>query len=142
MKRRMNNLMIRNTGAKRIIMGCCLLVISIAVFAQEGELNTLRKQFTDYQQYNFQEKVYVHTAKTFYLSGEIIWFKIYEVDEYFNKPLPVSNVVYTEVIGADNKPILQASIEMTEGVGNGSFAIPSSIVSGNYTLRAYTSWMK
>ena len=138
----MTNSMIKNTGAKYSIVGCCLLIMSMAAFAQEGELNALRKQFTDYQQYNFQEKVYVHTAKTFYLAGEIIWFKIYEVDEYFNKPLPVSNVVYVEVINADNKPVLQASIEMNGGTGNGSFAIPSSIISGNYTLRAYSSWMK
>jgi hypothetical protein len=38
--------------------------------------------------------------------------------------------------------VLQAKVEMSEGRGEGSFFLPATLNSGNYTLRAYTQWMK
>jgi hypothetical protein len=102
----------------------------------------LGEKFTQFQLHHFQEKLYVHVAKTFYLSGETIWFRIYEVDGYYHKPLALSRVAYVEVLGSDQRPVLQAKVEMNESRGSGSFSIPVTLPSGSYKLRAYTSWMK
>lgn len=88
------------------------------------------------------EKIFVHTDKSFYLAGELIWFKIYQADGYLHLPIDVSKITYVEVLSNDKKPVLQAKISMTSGAGNGSFFIPPSLPSGNYILRAYTNWMK
>ncbi len=40
------------------------------------------------------------------------------------------------------KAVLQGKISMESGQGNGSFVVPAYLPSGNYLLRAYTSWMK
>jgi hypothetical protein len=38
--------------------------------------------------------------------------------------------------------VLQEKVELQNGSGAGSIKIPGKIASGNYTLRAYTNWMK
>jgi hypothetical protein len=95
-----------------------------------------------YQQQAFQEKVFAHVDKDFYMAGEILWFKIYTVDGILNKPMAPTSFAYVELVGNDHRPVLQARIRLKNGMGDGSFLIPASIASGNYWLRAYTSWMK
>jgi hypothetical protein len=126
---------------KKLLLVLAGYIISNIVVAQTS-VNDLKQEFTSYQVNNYNEKVFVHTDKTFYLAGESIWFKLYCVDENFHKPSGISKVAYIEIINAENKPILQAKISLNEGAGNGSFIIPSYVVSGNYMLRAYTKWME
>jgi hypothetical protein len=84
----------------------------------------------------------VHTAKTVYLPGEILWFKIYCVDGNDHKPLNLSKVAYVDVLDNNQSRIVEAKVEMKNGSGDGSLYIPVSVSNGNYKLRAYTSWMK
>ena len=110
--------------------------------AQNFSANSLAKKFASYQANNYTEKIFVHTDKTFYITGESIWFKVYCVEEGSNKLSAVSKIAYVEIINRENKAVLQAKIAMDSGTGNGSFIIPSFISSGNYILRAYTKWME
>ena len=119
-----------------------LFLPGLYLSAQTGNKNDLPSLFRQYQSGVFQEKVFVHTDKTCYLAGELIWFSIYNVDEYLNKPSDISTITYVELIGSNQRPALQGAITMQHGKGNGSFLLPSSIASGMYTLRAYTAWMK
>jgi hypothetical protein len=119
-----------------------ILIFSLNSFAQNAKIESIKNNFTDYQQNNLQEKIFIHTDKNIYLTGEIIWFKVYLVDGFFHKPLNLSKIVYVELLDKNNKPTLQAKIEMNDGFGNGSFQLPISINSGQYSLKAYTSWMK
>ena len=89
-----------------------------------------------------KEKIFVHTDKEFYLAGEIMWYKIYTVDSFSHRPLPLSKVAYIEIVARDQRSVAQARIGLDEGLGNGSFQLPFSIRSGSYVLRAYTNWMK
>jgi hypothetical protein len=118
------------------------IVFQIPLQAQNEIISNIKKAFDQYRLQALVEKLYVHTDKTFYVAGEIMWFKIYDVDGTYNKPLRLSKVAYVEVIDKDQKPVMQAKIGLDSARGNGSFFIPLSIRSGNYRLRAYTSWMK
>ncbi len=89
-----------------------------------------------------QEKIYVHTDRTFYIAGEIMWFKIYCVEASTHQLVDLSKVAYIELLDSTHKPIAQAKIPLQNGDGNGSFALPVTLASGNYQLRAYTNWMK
>ncbi len=109
---------------------------------QSASLENIRQHFIHYGRENLQEKLFVHTDKSFYLAGELIWFKIYDVDGSFHKPLELTKVAYVELLDQAQKPVAQAKISMQEGTGNGSFFLPVSLHSGNFTLRAYTNWMK
>ena len=125
----------------------CVFLVLLAVMlfnnAQGQEPGQkIISNFDIYRQGYLQEKIFVHSDKETYVTGEICWFKIYNVDAYQHKLSALSKIVYVEVMDAANRSVLQAKVEMNEGTGNGSFLIPSNIGSGNYILRAYTSLMK
>jgi hypothetical protein len=124
------------------LMAAFLLMISFQASGQKSELIFLQNSVENYTKNNLQEKLYVHTDKNFYVANEICWFKIYNVDAIFNKPLNISKVAYLELIDNNGKAVWQEKIALKEGSGNGSILIPSVITTGNYTLRAYTNWMK
>ncbi|HYK47795.1 MAG TPA: hypothetical protein VEV83_21610 [Parafilimonas sp.] len=108
-----------------------------------GQSQTVNAQeFSGLNNQPLREKIFAHTDKDFYLAGEILWFKLYDVSGDSLKPIDVSNVAYVEILNANQKPVLQATVALENGRGNGSFYLPSSITSGNYIFRVYTNWMK
>jgi hypothetical protein len=111
-------------------------------FCQSDILTDLSNSFNQAQKEFAQEKMYLHTDKSFYLAGEIIWFKLYNVEAGSNILTDLSKVAYVEVVGKDQKSVLQAKISLRNGLGSGSLYIPFTFGSGNFILRAYTSWMK
>lgn len=90
----------------------------------------------------FQEKLYMHTDKSFYLAGEIMWFKIYAVNGETHHPVNISKIAYVEILDRQSKPVLQAKIFLSKNGGEGSFYLPVTLNSDHYILRAYTNWMK
>ncbi|MEQ9441373.1 MAG: hypothetical protein RIG62_20175 [Cyclobacteriaceae bacterium] len=125
-----------------------MLVLIILCFsawsarAQQSTLDTLVEQFNRYQTHALQEKVFVHTDRSFYMSGEVLWCKLYLVDGLLHQPLSLSKVAYIEVLDTAQTPVLQSKIALEEGQGSGSFYLPVSTLSGHYVIRAYTNWMK
>ncbi|NCD69157.1 hypothetical protein [Mucilaginibacter agri] len=111
-------------------------------FGAKAQVSTIESSFNNYQQKNLHEKLFVHTDKSFYLTGEILWLKIYDVDGATNKPLTISKTAYIDILDKGNSPVLQAKIALNQASGNGSLYIPVNLTNGNYKLRAYTSWMK
>src|SRR6476620_10603386 len=95
--------------------------------ATQNKIDSLQKWFTNYQQQALPEKVFIHTDKNSYVTGDILWFKLYNVDGYQNKPLPLNKAAYVEIISMDKKPVLQAQVALNNGSGNGSFALPASL---------------
>ena len=124
-----------------------LIFVLTAVFlfakpARAQLLTNLKQNLEDYRQNTLQEKLYVHTDKSFYLAGEILWFKIYAVNAGNNQPLDMSKVAYVDIIDNNHNTVVQAKIGLKNAMGNGSIYIPVSVNNGNYKLRVYTSWMK
>lgn len=112
----------------------------VKLFAQA--LPDIQKSFAQYNSNLLQEKLFVHTDKNTYTAGEIMWFKIYNVDGITHMPLDFSKVSYIEILDHDHRPVLQEKILMKNGTGSGSLYLPITLSSGNFLLRAYTSWMK
>lgn len=126
---------------KSIIFICSGFVFTISC-AQSDVSDTLQKRFNEYQQNDLQEKLFIHTDRNSYVSGETIWFKIYCVNAANNQLLDLSKVAYAEVLDKDNQPVLQAKVSLQSGTGTGSLTLASALPSGNYVFRAYTNWMK
>ena len=110
-------------------------------YAQES-LDSLSKKFDRYRTTFPQEKLYVHLAQEFYLTGETVWFKIYYVDGALHHSMDLSKVAYVEILDNNNQPLLQTKVALKDGKGDGSLFLPASINSGNYHVRAYTQWMR
>lgn len=131
----------RATNKPGIIATCFLLLVSVAQSSAQV-LSKVQSNFAAYQGNNLQEKLYVHTNKTFYVTGEILWFKIYCFNGGTNKMLSLSKVAYVDILDDNHVAVLQAKIALKDGTGSGSLLIPVSLTNGNYQIRAYTSWMK
>ena len=109
---------------------------------QNSTSDSLRYAFRNYQLQAPQEKLFIHTDKTFYLAGETIWFKVYVMDAASHRPMDISSLSYIEVLNKEDKSVMRARVSMTSGYGNGFLVIPGFLNSGNYILRGYTNWMK
>ena len=137
----MKQIMIDNSRTIKLIT--LLLTVSLFRLSSSAQvIQQVQSSFNLYRETAFQEKIFVHTDKSVYLPGEILWFKVYCVDGNDNKPADLSKVVYIDVIDNNNNPVIQAKIAMSNGSGNGSLYIPFNVINGNYTFRAYTNWMK
>ena len=105
-------------------------------------MNTLTTNLSQYESKQLREKIYLQTDKSYYITGEICWFKSYVVEASSNKPFSLSKVAYVEILNRESKPVSQGKILVQDGIGSGSFFIPLSLPSGSYKIRAYTNWMK
>ncbi len=128
--------------ARQVILIFGFVLTTAHGSAQTDPLSEITQKFDTHRKARLQEKLFLHTDKGFYLAGEIMWFKVYSVDGTFHRPLDLSKVCYVEVLNMDNKPVLQAKIQLLDGSGNGSFFLPLTLASGSYLITAYTSWMK
>jgi hypothetical protein len=90
----------------------------------------------------FFEKVYLHTDRDYYSTGEDIWLKAYLVDAQTNAPLGYTNNLYVDLISPEAKVINTEIVFMANGFGKGDFKLADSIPAGIYRLRAYTNWMR
>jgi hypothetical protein len=113
-----------------------------ASLAQDPFISKLTTSLNELEAIDSKEKIYLQTDKSFYISGEILWFKSYVVDASRNKLFSMSKVAYVEIINRDSKPVVQGKILIQKGIGSGSFFIPLSLPTGSYKIRAYTNWMK
>src|SRR3546814_606899 len=122
----------------------CLIVLCLFAFAADSfaQSDTLLSRFSAYRETNLRERIYVHTDRSFYVCGEILWFKVYATSGPFNHPDSLSRVAYLEVLDGENSPVMQAKIELKAGTGSGSLEIPFRLSSGKYRRRAYTRWMR
>ncbi len=89
-----------------------------------------------------QETLYLHTNDSFLLVGESLLFKAYCINTQNQLLSPVSSIAYIEVIDSNSKTVLSTKIALNNGCGSGDLFLPSTLISGNYTLIAYTNWMK
>lgn len=122
-----------------LYIGCLL---STGVAQAQSDFDSLSKKFDWYRSHALQEKVYAHIDRTAYLTGELLWFRLYSVDGSFHKELDISKVAYLEIVDNNNEAVVQTKVALRNGVGSGSLFIPAVLNSGNYVLRVYTNWMK
>ncbi len=101
----------------------------------------VNKFYSFYNEYP-QQKIYIHTDKPYYLSGEDMYGKIYLINENISAYDSIrSKKIYVELINEENTVVKKTIINGLYGSLNFSFHLGDFIPEGNYVLRAYTSWM-
>lgn len=89
-----------------------------------------------------QEKIYIHFDKPNYYAGEDIWFKVYLVNAATHSSETISKVVYVDLINPKNEIIETKTIKINEGGGESDFKLSAGLAGGEYTVRAYTNFMR
>jgi len=124
-----------------------LLILLIILQCANGQV---QKNTADYLTQKFQryvravprEDIFIHSDREEYIAGEDLWFNIYLTDRQTFKPSLKSRIVYFELLNFENRPVIQERIFIDKGFGPGQITLPDTLSSGQYTIRAYTSWMK
>ena len=88
------------------------------------------------------EKVYLHFDKTYYAPGDTIYFAAYLTMGNRHLPSTISGVLHADLIYPDNKVHQSIKLVVNKGLTWGDFALPDSLYSGSYRVRAYTQWMR
>ncbi|MEO7992351.1 MAG: hypothetical protein ABI663_22565 [Chryseolinea sp.] len=128
---------------KNSIISICLYSFSVInCLAQNKTVSSLHSVASQNNTNHYEERIYLHINSPFLLVGESLLFKTYSVNSTNNTPSTLSTIAYVEVIDATASPVLQAKVLLKQGIGSGDFFLPSTLTSGNYTLIAYTHWMK
>src|ERR1044072_6580366 len=83
------------------------LQLFILLANAQNATTAIPERFKQYTNSHQQEKLYVHTDKNFYLAGELLWFKIYNVDGARYQPVNLSKIAYVEILDRENKPVMQ-----------------------------------
>lgn len=109
-------------------------------FALEG-LGQISSTGTSLEQF-VPEHIWIHTDRQLYVSGETVWFKLYNFDTEKQQLSYFSKVAYLEMVNQQGSAISRFKVGLKNGTGQGSIELPETIPSGRYLLRAYTRAMR
>jgi TonB-dependent SusC/RagA subfamily outer membrane receptor len=126
----------------RFIFLLFIASIFVAFVAQDDKLKQVIDNFNKFHTSHTQEKIYLHTDKPYYATGDQIWFKAYVVDAQTMRPSALSKIMYVDLINQKNQVKKTLRLPLTAGFGWGNIELADSLKEGNYRLRAYTNWMR
>ncbi len=136
---------------KKWFLSLSVALIAALAFAQIKDLNSmldneflksLREKLLAFVRELPQDRVYLHTDKPFYKSGETIWFAAYLRNGETLKASTQSQILYVELINPKGAVEKTLSLIAPNGSAQGDFVIDPELPGGLYKLRAYTNWMK
>ncbi len=86
-------------------------------------------------------KVYLHTDKSRYLTGERIWFKAYSVLQPDNIPDSLGKQLNVALVNQNGQYVHYNFFPLDHGTVYGDIRLPDSLQEGSYLLRGYTNLM-
>ena len=127
---------------KRILISFFIgLPVYFSAFGQQTMTDSLASLFFNQLMVFPQEKIYLHTDKPCYITGEKLWFRAHLVDAATHIPSPVSRYVYVELFNPLDSLITRIKIKNDNDAYHGHIEIPEDLPEGDYLLRAYTKFM-
>lgn len=127
-----------------VVVGFVLICLgfSALVAIENPILEKIRTNLAVWKTNYGPEKVYLHHDKPYYMAGEVIWLKAYLVHASGLTPSKKSKILYVDLINEKNELVKKLKLEAEQGRTHGDLSIPGNIQEGQYTLVAYTNWMK
>ncbi|MGQ8338978.1 TonB-dependent receptor plug domain-containing protein [Sunxiuqinia sp. A32] len=107
----------------------------------QDSVNVINAEFSKMQANPPMEKLYLHLDKATYSSGATIWFKGYLVTATMHAPFAWSRFIYVELFDKSEKLIARKKIKKQDGIFAGNIKLETELQEGEYTIRAYTTWM-
>jgi uncharacterized protein YfaS (alpha-2-macroglobulin family) len=115
------------------------------VFTPEKEnafIKTLKENFERFNKKIPQDRIYLHTDKTFYSPGETLWFSAYVRDAATMKPSTESDIVQVQLISPKGNVENTYKIICKNGIAAGDFSFAEGCSGGIYKIKAFTNWQK
>ena len=120
-------------------------ILYTTLFLHCGLCQTLDTTLANFQYYQYQvpeEKVYLSTDKEVFVQNENLWFSVFLVNARTHQTSSISELVYVDLLGPKDEIISSLAIDMRSHLGKGSFFLADSLLGGNYTINAYTHYMR
>ena len=122
-------------------IGSIIIFPSMNLCAQINS-NTVKDHFSLNGAPILSEKLNLHIDRADYIAGEPIWFKAYYLmNNQINNNL-LSKVIYLELVDNNGISVAKGKYKIDTFGADGSLQIPTTILSGYYTLYAYSKWMR
>jgi hypothetical protein len=84
------------------------------------------------------ERFWMHFDKSFYLTGETIWYAVYNIN--YHEHQDHSAIVYINFHDKEGGLLVQQKLELVDGKAGGAFDIPVSWKENYYYISCFTSW--
>jgi len=121
---------------------CC----SVNVYAQQKpiiKLSAYATAMNNLRELKPIEKLYLQTDKPNYSVGDTLRFKVYLLNADYLTPATGSGLLYVELDNLQGKNAKRLMVPVINGLAWGDIPLDSiEVPNGNYTLRAYTNWMR
>ena len=124
---------------RRLVLTILTILLALTHATAQTRLDSIKSLLSESP---VQEKVYLHIDNTCYFIGDTIWYKAYVVRADDLTYTDMSRLLYVELVSPDGLVTERQTVIISDdGYGDGNFALPDSLYSGYYELRAYTRWM-
>jgi hypothetical protein len=120
-----------------------VLLISLLAFPCFSQIynSSIKEKFNFKEDFILNEKIYLHSDRSEYVTGEDVSFKAYYfLNSTFRKD-SISKVVYLDLVDKNGQSKATGKYQINKGTANGILSIPQGLASGYYTIYAYTKWM-
>ncbi len=125
------------------IVNINLYSTSSAQVLSKNNLYQLTSSFDAFRKSHPIEKVYLQFDKTYYSIGDTIWFKAWLFNANYLSPSYKSAIMYVELTNDSDKVVRLFMLPVAAGASCGNITLDEKeFPEGNYTLRAYTNWMR
>lgn len=119
-----------------------LFVLFVLLSTVGVRAESLLKRFEAQRLEYPQEKIYVHTDRSYYMGGDTIWLRAHMVDAASHRPVSMSKYVYVELKAPSDSILSRIKIKEQDGVYSGYIPLPQNLIEADYTLTAYTYFMQ
>ncbi|HEX8657770.1 MAG TPA: TonB-dependent receptor plug domain-containing protein [Hymenobacter sp.] len=125
-----------------LLVGGALLMAFRPGPRDEGLIQRIARQLSDFYAAARGEKAYLHLDRPVYATGETIWFSAYVVDASQHRLDSLSQVLHVDLLSPERVVVARRTLRLQGGRASGDLDIADSLAAGTYVLRAYTNWMR
>lgn len=119
----------------------CLCFLAISLFAQE-QTNTPASQFFINERNILREKLYIHLDKPYYAAGDTIWLRGTLVNADTHSYIVKSNYIYIDLLNSNDSVVSRRKLKRDGLCFHNNLPLSPDIPEGDYSLRAYTNYMR
>lgn len=106
-----------------------------------GDVETRIRSFFSARSSFHTEKLWLHLDKPYYGAGDSIWFRGYLVDASTHRADTLTNYIYVDLSDRCDRIVISRKIRRDSCGFANCLPLPAKLAAGDYTIRAYTSWM-
>lgn len=116
-----------------------ILLLALICTGTDLHAQNFEKPLVKWNKENPIQKLYLHTDRNHYFSGQTIWFKSYFLSDFM--PSADNSTLFVELLNNQSGVVSKKVLPVFGALSNGQMQIPDTLSTGSYQIRAYTPLM-